>query len=161
MGDVELRRLRRDDPGSSLYLESVLARIKSASLRFDGGAEPLVQQVWTLYAKGTPELGLWVALDAHGQIIGHAVGDVRNWCGRTIAWISQVVMDEAAPDSLKDDFLKAVDTWVLDVNQWAKALSPSWTPFNEVIFATARSASAWLRHAGFEEYRVLCRRIVR
>lgn len=157
---AELIRLKRDLPGSAQYLEPVLARIKAASLRFDGGAEPLVQQVWSLYAKGTPELGLWVVV-CEGQVIGHAVGDVRQWCGRTIAWISQVVMDENAPPELKDTFLVAVDSWVAEVNAWAASVAPTWKPFNEVLMATHRNAMAWMRHAGFEDYRVICRRIVR
>ena len=160
MEEVELKRLRRDDVGSGAYLDAVMQRMKATSLRFDGGAEPLVQQVWGLYAKGTPELGLWVALH-DGKIVGHAVGDVRNWCGRTIAWISQVVMDEAAPVELKDMFLRAVDAWVCEVNTWAKTLAPHWTTFNEVIFSTHRNAMAWMRHSGFEDYRVLMRRVVR
>jgi hypothetical protein len=160
-GQATLKRLRRDMPGSGQYLDEVMERIGHASRQFDGSGDELVTKTWKLYADGTPLLGLWVALNDAGQIIGHAVGDVQIWSGRTVAWITQVVMDETAPLSLKQQFMNAVDGWVVEVNQWALHKNPQHTIFNEIIIMSPRMTNAWARKAGFEEYRRVYRRFVR
>lgn len=155
-----LLRLSRTVAGSAQYLEAVLERIRQASVRFDGSGEALVTTTWKQYADGTPLLGLWIALDADGLIVGHALGDVQLWSGRTVAWITQVVMDERADSSLRDQFLTACTLWVQQVNEWAKSHQQTWT-VSEIVMMSPRMTDSWARHAGFDEYRRVYRRIVR
>lgn len=155
-----LRRLRRSESGSSRYLDEVMTRIGDASRKFDGSGEALVHGTWKLYAEGTPLLGLWVALSPLDKVVGHALGDIESWGGRTVAWITQVVMDEIAPADLKTQMMDEFDRWVHEANQWAETNKLSWR-VTELLMMTPRMSDAWARHAGFEMYRTVHRRMVR
>ena len=155
-----LLRLSRTVPGSAQYLEEVFERIRQASVRFDGSGEALVHTTWKQYAEGTPLLGLWVAVDPCSHVVGHALGDIQVWSGRTVAWITQVVMDENADAGLRDQFLTECTLWVQQVNEWAKSHQQTWQ-VSEVIMMSPRITDAWARHAGFEDYRHVYRRIIR
>ena len=148
-----LRRLHRTVAGSSQYLDTVLERVRQASTRFGGFGEALVHQTWKQYADGTPTLGLWAALDGE-TIIGHALADIRGWDFQTVAWVTQVVMDEAAPPTLKTTFLLALDGWVKDVNA-QYATQPNWKPVTKILMLTGRDAKAWEKHAGFHVMQTL------
>lgn len=164
MGGQRLRQLRRDIPQSSQYLDAVMERIRQASLRFDGSGEALVNATWKQYADGTPILGLWVAVDTAGAIVGHALGDIQFWSGRTVAWISQVVVDSPAVGKdnpqLEDEFLTSLRQWIEEVNGWAKKHNQPWQ-VSELIMMSPRMTDAWARRAGFEEYRRVYRHIIR
>lgn len=155
-----LRRLHRTVAGSSAYLDTVLERVRQASVRFGGHGESLVLQTWKQYAEGTPYLGLWVVLQAD-QVMGHALADIRNWDFQTVAWVTQVVLDEAAPPTMKTHFLHVLDHWVKDVNQHSIALNPNWKPVTRILMLTGRDAKAWEKHAGFQSHLTLMQRDVR
>lgn len=159
-GQPVLRRVSRLVPGSSVYLDTVLARIRQASTRFGGHGEALVHQVWKAYAETPLYIGLWVATH-HDTVIGHALADVRGWDFQTVAWVTQVVMDEAAPPTLKTRFMMALDQWVKDVNREATALNPAWKPITKLLMLTGRDAKAWEKHAGFRSHLTLMEREVR
>ena len=160
MGEITLKRLRRADVGSSHYLDEVMVRIGEASRKFDGSGEALVHGTWKLYAEGTPLLGLWVALSPLGKVVGHLLGDIETWSGRTVAWITQAVMDDIAPTDLKQSMMDELDRWVQEANRWAMTNKFPWQ-VTELLMMTHRTPDAWVRHTGFEHYRAVCRRIVR
>lgn len=155
-----LKRLRRADPGSSRYLDEVMTRIGDTSRKFDGSGEALVHGTWKLYADGTPLLGLWVALSPMDRVVGHLLGDIESWGGRTVAWITQAVMDDIAPSDLKQSMMDELDGWVHEANQWAMTNKLPWQ-VTELLMMTPRDANAWARHTGFELYRTVHRRLVR
>lgn len=146
-----LRRLRRDIPDSSQYLDAVMARIVEWSHRFDGVGKPIADGAWRLYAEGTPFLGLWVALDAYGNLVGHALGDVRHWDGRMCCWVLQVVMDTPAGTALKTEFLTALKVWWQEVNHYSRAQNGP--EIHRPLMQSYRiTDAAWARHAGFKPY---------
>lgn len=156
-----LRRLRRTDTGSSKYLDEVMGRIEHASRQFDGSGEALVNSTWKLYAENSPLLGLWVATDdSDDSIVGHMLGDIEQWGGRTVAWITQVVMDNITPQTLKHQAIDAFDNWVAEVNQWSESNKLPWR-VSELLMMSPRLTDAWARHAGFDLYRNVYRRLVR
>jgi hypothetical protein len=156
-----LRRLRRSDKDSSKYLDAVMDRIGSTSRQFDGSGDALVNSTWKLYAENSPLLGLWVATDdLDDDIVGHALGDIEQWSGRTVAWISQVMMDMITPQSIKLSAMAAFDNWVDEVNEWAVANKLPWK-VTEILMMSPRMSESWARHSGFDLYRQVYRRLVR
>jgi len=155
-----LIRLARNRPGSGQYLDAVMDRIGAMSRQFDGSGSVLVNCAWKMYAENSPYLGLWVAVDGYSDVVGHALGDIEVWNGRTVAWINQVKMDGPAGYALKEEFMHAVDQWIREANQQAQATKTS-SPVTEALMMTPRMTDAWARHAGFEVYRTIYRRIVR
>jgi len=158
-GQPVLRRISRLVPGSSVYLDTVLERIRQASTRFGGHGEALVHQTWKQYAETPQYLGLWVVTH-HGTVIGHLLADVRGWDFQTVAWVTQVVMDDVAPPHLKTQAMLALDTWVKDVNRDC-GTNPAWKPITRILMLTGRDAKAWERLAGFHSHLTLMQRDVR
>ena len=158
----QLLALTRDDPRSLAYLPVVLARIEAMSHRLGGNAILLKNQVWELYAKNSPVLGLWAALD-HETVVGHALAQIQGWDGRLVGWVNQVEMDTAAGTALKDTFLIALENWVHMVNASLKQSNQDL--IHELIMVTRRASDHghdhWSRHAGFDPYLYLYRREVK
>lgn len=149
----KLRRLHRTLAGSTGYLDDVLARIHRAARQFESNADVTVQRTWGLYASGTPLLGLWVALDAHDGIVGHALADVREWESVAVGWITQVVMDFHV-DGIPEQFTKECDAWIANINELGQVKSPTtWVPIKQVLMVTPRMTDAWERYGGFKLHR--------
>lgn len=154
-----LIRVSRNHTGTSRYLEPAMQRIATMSSQFDGAGSTLVSNTWKLFAEGSPYLGLWVAVDEQDQVIGHGLGDIEFWSGRMVAWISQVKMDGPAGHRFKEAFMEAVDQWVEDANYHARCHRYTWQ-VQEIMMMTPRMTDAWARHAGFDLYRQVYRRLV-
>jgi hypothetical protein len=134
------------------------------SHRMGGNAQLLKAQVWELFAKKSPLLGLWLAI-RDDQVIGHALAQMQTWDGRLVAWINQVEMDKVAGLALKDDFINSVETWVHMVNQQLKQHNAQAELVKEIMMVTRRGTSTlfdhWSRHAGFDPYLTIYRREVK
>ncbi len=154
--------LHRDQPGALQWFEHAMTRVERMSARLGGNAPLLKAQVWELFAKASPLLGLWLAFKGD-QPIGHALGQIQSWDGRLVAWVNQVEMDALAGKALKDTFLTSLENWVHVVNQHLKAANQP--PVREILMVTRRGTDTlfdhWSRHAGFDPYLTLYRREVR
>ena len=154
--------IHRDSPGSPQWFELAIARIEQMSARMGGNATLLKTQVWELYAKASPLLGLWLAFKGE-QVVGHALGQIQSWDGRLVAWINQVEMDTIAGKALKDTFLRNTEQWVHAVNRVLKQNNTA--PVREMMMVTRRGSSHafdhWSRHAGFDPYLTIYRREVK
>ncbi len=149
----QLVAIQRDQPGSAQLFEHVIARIERMSARLGGNATLLKSQVWELYAKASPLLGLWLAFKGD-QPIGHALGQVQSWDGRLVAWINQAEFDMVATREFKDLYLAALEGWVHTVNRHLKQASQP--PIREIMMVTRRGTAKnfdhWSRHSGFDPY---------
>lgn len=156
---MDLVLLHRDTKGSARWLETAVDRIRDSSRRFEGDAEALVNDVWKLYAERSPALGLWVVVEGE-RVVGHLLAFIRQWDGQHVAWVTQLVID-AQPVSreFREDGIRALEAWVEQFNLAVRA-QPN-LQVDTMMMSTPRSAAAWLRHYGFEDYRTLCRRRVR
>lgn len=159
-----LVQLHRDQPQSLVWFDVAINRIVAMSHRMGGNATLLKEQVWDLYAKGSPLQGLWLAFK-DDQIVGHALGHIQSWDGRPVAWINQVEMDTVAGRALKDAFLQALESWARTVNRLLKETSPTPTYVHEILMVTRRTQPAtydhWSRHAGFDPYLAVYRREIK
>jgi hypothetical protein len=154
--------LHRDQPGSAQLFEFIMPRIVRMSDRLGGNSQLLKAQVWELYAKASPLLGLWIAF-RNEQPIGHALAQIQSWDGRLVGWVNQVEMDTRAGRALKDTFLVSLENWVHMVNQHLKAANQPLV--HELMMVTRRGADQsfdhWSRHAGFDPFLTLYRREVK
>lgn len=148
-----LMALHRDQPGSPQWFEYAMTRVEKMSARLGGNAQLLKAQVWELYAKASPLLGLWLAFKGD-QPVGHALGQVQSWDGRFVAWINQVEMDTTAGAALKDTFINALEGWVHTVNRHLKQANQP--VIREILMVTRRGTAKhfdhWSRHSGFDPY---------
>jgi len=157
-----LMAIHRDQPGSAQWAEYAIARIEKMSARLGGNATIAKAQVWELYAKASPLLGLWLAFKGD-QPIGHALAQIQSWDGNLVGWVNQVEMNMPAGKALKDTFLTALENWVHLVNRHLKqANHPQLV--EDIIMVTRRGSDKlfdhWARHAGFDPYLTLYRRKV-
>ena len=157
-----LMALHRDQPGSPQWFEHAIARIERMSARLGGNAQLLKAQIWELYAKASPLLGLWLAFKGE-QPVGHALAQIQSWDGRLVGWVNQVEMDAPAGRALKDTFLTSLENWVHLVNRHLKQANQP--VVHEIMMVTRRGSDKlfdhWARHAGFDPYLTLYRREVR
>ena len=160
--NYSLMPIHRDTPGSAQWFEYAVARIERMSARLGGNAPLLKSQVWELYAKASPLLGLWLAFKGE-QVVGHALGQIQSWDGRLVAWINQVEMDAPAGRALKDTFIGALEGWVHLVNRHLKQANQPLV--HEIMMVTRRGSEKlfdhWARHAGFDPYLTLYRREIK
>ena len=158
---VTSRTVERVRAGDELTFYAVLPRIHRFSQDFDGDAADLCRQVMTLFLKGTPELGLWVAR-RNGAIVGHLLAMLAQWDGKMVAWVNQAQMDrgESHPDFIAQ-ITKALDDWVDEANAWYAAHHVP-IVIREQMMQTPwmDRAEAWTRGFGFQPHRLLCRREV-
>lgn len=124
------------------------------SHRFGGHPEALVNSVWDLFAKKSPLLGLWVAVQDEA-IVGHLLADIRQWNGETVAWITQVEADVPTSRPLRDLVLQILEDWV---EQFNLAFQGQGVKIERMVMETPRTAAVWARHAGFEPYRTIMHR---
>lgn len=157
-----LLTLHRDQPESLQYFETAIQRIERMSARLGGNAQLLKSQVWELYAKASPLLGLWMAFKGE-HVVGHALGQIQSWDGRLVGWVNQVEMDAPAGRALKDTFLTSLDNWVHLVNRHLKQANQPLV--HEIMMVTRRGSEKlfdhWARHAGFDPYLTLYRREIK
>ncbi|HAM54127.1 MAG TPA: hypothetical protein DCQ64_01400 [Candidatus Rokubacteria bacterium] len=156
---LDLVPLHRDAKGSARWLDTVVDRIQDYSRRFEGDADALVSDVWTLYAQKSPALGLWAVIQDE-RVVGHLLAFIRQWDGQNVAWVTQLVIDaQPVPREFRDAGMRMLESWVEQFNLVTRT-QPN-LRVDTMMMSTARSAAAWLRHYGFEEYRTLCRRRLR
>ena len=148
---IELVRIHRDAKGTTRWLEPVLERIHAMSVRFDGNADALVNDVWKQVADKSPTLGLFVAIEDE-QIMGHALGFIRDWDGRWVAWLTQVQLDHVVGHATHDQMLAFLGEWVEQFNLAFKAHG---IHVAEMMDCTPLMHDAWARHSGFTPYRYL------
>ena len=162
MPTYHLTAIHRDTPGSTPWFEVAVDRIYTMSRRMGGNADLLKTQIWDLYAKGSPLLGLWLAFK-DTEVVGHALGQIQSWDGKPVAWVNQVEMDTIAGKALKDTFLQALESWVRTVNRLVKDSTPTPVYIHDILMVTRRSPQHdhWSRHAGFDPYLTLYRREVK
>lgn len=157
-----LMAVHRDQPGSAQWFEYAVARIEKMSARLGGNSALAKAQVWELYAKASPLLGLWLAFKVD-QPVGHALAQIQSWDGRLVGWVNQVEMDAPAGRALKDTFLTALENWVHVVNHQLKQANQPLV--HEILMVTRRGSEKlfdhWARHAGFDPYLTLYRREVK
>lgn len=162
MSQYNLLFIHRDQPGAAQLFEVAIARVEAMSHRMGGNAKLLKEQTWELYAKASPLLGLWLAVN-DTEPIGHCIANIQAWDGRLVAWINQVEMSTLAGKALKDTFLNAVEGWVYSVNQ--QLIASKAEPVREIMMVTRRGTKAnfdhWSRHAGFDPYLTIYRREVK
>jgi hypothetical protein len=153
--------IHRDQPGSPQWFEYAMTRIEKMSARLGGNAQLLKAQIWELYAKASPLLGLWVAFKGE-QPIGHLLGQVQSWDGRLVAWINQAEMDTHAGLAFKDLFITALEGWVHTINRHLKQANQPLV--REIMMVTRRGTAKnfdhWSRHCGFDPYLTVYRREV-
>lgn len=154
-------QVQRDQPGSAQLMEYASGRIERMSARFGGNAALVKSQIWELYAKASPLLGLWLAFK-DDQPIGHLLGQVQSWDGHLVGWVNQAELDTVAGHALKDTVLAALDGWIHTVN---RHLKQSNQPLIRDIMMVTRRGTAkhfdhWSRHGGFDPYLTVYRRAV-
>lgn len=157
-----LMALHRDQLGSPQWFEYAMTRIEAMSARLGGNAQLLKAQIWELYAKASPLLGLWLAFKGD-QPVGHALGQVQSWDGRLVAWINQAEFDMTATRDFKDLYINALEGWVHTVNRYLKQANQP--VIREIMMVTRRGTAKnfdhWSRHSGFDPYLTVYRREVR
>lgn len=157
----QLVAVQRDQPGSAQLMEYAIGRIEAMSARMGGNATLLKAQIWELYAKASPLLGVWLAFKGD-QPVGHALGQVQSWDGRFVAWINQAEFDMVSTKEFRDLYLTTLENWVHTVNRHLKQASQP--VIREIMMVTRRGTAKnfdhWSRHTGFDPYLTVYRRAV-
>lgn len=156
---LTLVRLRRDDRDLSLHWPVVLDRITSMWHRYGGKADTLSNTLWQAYATKDPSWAVWAALDHAGRVVGHALAQVRDYDGTTVAWVAQVEMDTVAAKATKLEFLDEIERWVKEVNAILEARKLA--PITTIMMSSPRMTDGWARHAGFDPYRMVYTRALK
>src|SRR5215831_10800332 len=152
----EVLRLSREIKGSSLHLEAAIERIEAFShLMGARGAQQLGQQVWTLFAAGSPDLGLWVVLD-DGHLVGHLLVLLTIWDQEPVGWVTQAQLDDGLSlGEWAPRFLAEMELWAARTNaHYAK----QGIKMRTLMMTSFRRSQAWARRFGFQEFRMIYHR---
>lgn len=150
---IELVALHRDHKGTTQWLEPVMERVRAMAQRWGGDGQNLVDQTWLMYAQRSKALGLWAGLRL-GEVVGHALADIRMWDGQAVSWVLQLETDEVVGRAYRDYVLQTLDEWALEAAQALKVT------VERHVMSTPRMVDAWARHSGFTPYRILHERPV-
>jgi len=152
-------RVTRSHPHGAALMGMAATRIKAFSDRF--GSKGTVDVAWDHFAKQSPAMGLWVEhkKDHYDAIIGHGVAFIDLYSGHYVGWLNQLEMDIISPKPLRDQFLEGLDQWIHDYNA---LMASQGVTIQHILMSSPRGkeTAAWLRHGGFEDYQILCRRTV-
>lgn len=152
-------RVERSHPHGAHLMGLAASRIEAFSTRMD--ARGAVDTAWDHFAKRSPAMGLWVAHKEgnYGVICGHGLAFIDLYSGYYVGWVMQLEMDIISPKPLRDQFLAFLDAWAQAYNV---ILSPTGQTIRHILMSSPRGMETrvWLRHGGFEEYQIICRRPV-
>ena len=146
-------RLHRTIPHTVPFLDQTITRICLFNLRYGGNPTELREIIWNRFAGGIQSMGLFADIQ-QGQVVGHVLGFVERWDGKSVAWISQAEHDYHMTRQIRDLWLAYIKDWIRQVN--VSVQDPT-KHIKEILFITKRPSDAWVRHTGFEPYRTIMR----
>jgi len=142
---IRVHRFSCKNDESWILMPKVLRRIKQFCNKYDTETKSsyLIPQITQMFATDHPGLGLWGGIDEDGNMVGHILVTVEQYCGEPFLLVMQAGVDNGFPVGVTHKVFNEIERWGRK------------NKIKKIHISTERLPEAFQRKYKFEKYKTV------